>query len=276
MKWREWVKPIADKIVYASDAYVGVKSTLNDLSTQVITFSASPGGPSDDALLRLVRSLAPECADGLQLIRVGGSGDGGYVMHDSFDVAGALSFGVGRDISWDKDVASRGVPVYAFDHTVRTLPEAVPGVTFRRVGLGAQRGCIPLSAHMESMFPDGNVLLKVDIEGGEWEALKGSDLSRFSQVIVEWHHLDRVMHSDQSLAILENLHRSHGPVHVHANNYDSMFRADRYWFASTVEATFVRRDTLKGWRRAASLREDLDRPCDPRVTDISLAGIVSV
>jgi len=275
VNWREWVRPIADKIVYASDAYVGVKSMLNDLSTQVITFSASPEGPKDVALLRLVRSLVPEGAEGLELIRVGGPGDGGYVMLDSFDVVGALSFGVGRDISWDRDVASRGVPVHAFDHTVRALPEVAPGVTFHREGLGVQPRCRPLAVHLERTFPVGDMLLKVDIEGGEWDALTGADLSRFSQVIVEWHHLDGAMYSDQSLRVLENLYRSHAPVHVHANNYDSMFRADRYWFASTIEATYVRRDITESWRRAVSLREDLDAPCDPRAADISLAGILS-
>jgi hypothetical protein len=275
VKWREWVKPLADKIVYASDAYVGVKSTLNDLSSQIITFSQPHGDSRDSDLLRLVRSLIPEEADGLDMIRVGGAGDGGYVMRDSFEVAAALSFGVGRDISWDKDIASRGVPVHAFDHTVRGLPEDAPGVTFHRVGLGTHPGCLPLATHMQRTCPSGDVLLKVDIESGEWDALQDADLTRCSQVIVELHGLDKTLRNERSLRFLEELQRTHAPVHIHANNYDSVFRADRYWFAATVEATYVRRDMLRDWRRAASLREDLDRPCDPRVADISLAGVLT-
>ena len=276
MNWREWVKPLANKIVYASDAYVGVKSTLNDLSSEIITFTEPPGGPRDLDLLRLVHSLVPEDGDGLNLIRVGGAGDGGYVMHDALDVSAALSFGVGRDISWDRAVAARGVTVHAFDHTVRGLPEGAPGVVFHREGLGAHPGCLPLAAHIQRTCPPGDILLKIDIEGAEWEALIDEDLTRCSQVILELHGIETAVASELAQTLLESLRVTHAPVHIHANNYDSVFRVDRYWFPSTVEVTYVRRDQCSNWRRATSLRQDLDRPCDPRVADISLVGILNV
>lgn len=274
--WKKAVTPLADKIVYASQAYVGLKSTVNDLSSSVITFTKPPVGPRDEALLLAVRALRPESADGLKLIRVGGDGDGGYVMHDDFSTPSALSIGVGRDISWDVAVAARGVRVHAFDHTVKGLPVPAPNVEFHRIGLGAGRDCIPWPEMVHMASPQGDVIAKIDIEGAEWQALENQDLSRSVQLILELHELSRLLDFPQRIAMLQQIHATHAPVHVHANNYDSLFRADNYWFCETVEISYVRRDVLSNWHPAPRMNTELDRPCDPRVADIDLSGLLAL
>jgi len=276
LDWKGIVKPLADKIVYASDAYVSVKSSVNDLAGSLIDFSRPVQGPADSALVELARHLRPWTAPGLELIRLGGDHDGGYVMSADLSVNRAISVGVGRDISWDVAMADRGVRVDAFDHTVRKLPRGAPGVTFHKVGVGSAPGCRPLRSLVAETVGRSECILKIDIEGNEWGALAGEDLEQFTQILIELHDVERVAVDPRIRKTLNRLYASHFPVHLHANNYSSVFQLDSLWFCSAVEATFVRRDQLDGWQPADTLREDLDRPCDPRSADISLGGVLAL
>ena len=273
---RKMLTSFANKIVFASEAYVGLKSTLNDMSSQLISFLSDPAGPRDACLLSLARTLRPETAQGLSLARIGGEGDGGYVMHDGFTSGTAISVGVGRDDSWDRDMASHGFDVHSFDHTVSRLPSRSKSVTFHRIGLGTGPRCQPLEKLIELTRPGNHVILKVDIEGSEWSALTTGNLACFDQIVIEFHDIELALSKSDRVALLAGIHETHAPVHVHANNYGSMFRADSYWFPSTLEVTYVRRGVLEDWRPAKTLREDLDRPCDPRVSEITLRGILQI
>lgn len=274
--WKALVKPIADKIVYASEPYVSLKSSVNDFAGSLIDFSRGPAGAGDEALVEAARYLRPWTAEGLVLVRVGGDSDGGYVMADGDSSRHAVSIGVGRDISWDAAMAERGVRVHAFDHTVRGLPQTTTGVSFHKVGLGQAPGCQPLETLVEMSVGDAQSVLKVDIEGAERDALAGTDLHQFTQILLEIHGFDEVNTDGRIKALLQHLNRTHVPVHVHANNYDSVFRFENLWFCSTLEATFVRKDLYQEWVPARTLLTNLDRPCDPRTSDISLAGILAL
>ena len=274
--WRRSVKPLADKIVYASEPYVSLKSSVNDLAGSLIDFSRPASGDGDHKLAVVAAYLRPWTAPELDLIRVGGEHDGGYVMHNNFSVRGAISVGVGRDISWDVGMVEHGVCVDAFDHTVRGLPERVEGVAFHKVGLGPGPHCISLNEMARITTGDADAIVKIDIEGAEWTALEDADFDQFTQVLVELHQLDCVATDDRLRHLLQRLYETHVPVHVHANNYDTVFRLEDLWFCRALEVTFVRRDASNAWRPADSMREDLDRPCDPRASDISLRGLLSI
>ena len=274
--WRRAVKPLADKIVYASEPYVSLKSSVNDLAGSLIDFSRPVSGDGDRALIAVACYLRPWTAPELDLIRVGGGHDGGYVMHNDFSVRGAISVGVGRDISWDVGMVEHGVSVNAFDHTVRGLPERVEGVSFHKVGLGSGSHCISLQEMARMTTSDADAIVKIDIEGAEWTALEDADFDQFTQVLLELHQLDLVATDERLLSLLQRLYETHVPVHVHANNYDTVFRQENLWFCRALEVTFVRRDASNSWRPADSMREDLDRPCDPRASDICLRGLLSL
>jgi hypothetical protein len=73
--------------------------------------------------LSVLRPLRPHRVDGLDKVRLGRFFDGGYVMLDAFDgVLAAYSLGINDDVSWDLDMAARGVPVFQYDHTIEAPP----------------------------------------------------------------------------------------------------------------------------------------------------------
>ena len=286
---RKRVTPLADKLVYASNAYVTLKSAVNSMSGSLIRFDGPPAGEADRALLSALEHIVPmtgNWADSgreIHLVRIGADHDGGYVMADDFNVGGAISIGVGPDVSWDQAIAAKGIPVAMFDPTIRRPPAFVPASRFFRLGLGSQHQARmePLAqlVHRGSNRADQDLLLKVDVEGAEYEGLgeAGQDLlGRFRQIVVELHDLSQLqLPSKRNLVLrtLSMLNESHVPVHVHANNYDEVCLFDSYWFANAIEVTYVRRDLLQGTHHVDRIHSEYDHPCDPRVSEISLEGL---
>ena len=292
MKPPEWLKklavPLANKIVYASDAYVGLKSVVNETAAEGIDFSEGPSGKTDERLHELASLLRPWAGDDLSLARVGGPSDGGYVMAVPIDVDCAISIGIGPDVSWDLEIAAMGIPVHMFDPTIKRLPQGVPGGHFYRAGIaGAEyRGnkYMSLAGLLELAHVSGlkEMILKVDVEGSEWHALaedSGFSLACFQQVICEFHNisdLHDVSKARQMLQVLRFLRKSHTPIAVHANNYDRLVAFDRNWFPNSIEVTFIRKQLLTNPRPAEVVDLDLMARCDPRVSEIQMNGLLTV
>lgn len=281
------VEPVASQMVYASGAYVDVKSTLNEMASNLVQFTRPVGGPADERLLRAARLISPRVPASTQLVRVGGPNDGGYVMADDFHSVGAISIGVGPDVSWDQDIARRGIPVAMFDPTIRRLPASVENSRFYRIGVSGvsvDPRFRPLSElNRLAGFPEhGDLLLKMDVEGAEWgtlDALSSTELQRFRQIVIELHGLSGLLNEltgEQIVRVLAALHESHIPIHVHANNYSRLVRFDNYWFPDAIEVTYLRRDISGEDLRLAHLPSELDAPCDPRVSDIGLGALVDL
>ena len=73
---------------------------------------------------------------GKPLVRIGKMSDGGYVMIDDFTSQRiAYSFGISDDVSWDKDMASRGYDVFMYDHTIVRVPEENIKFHWKKIGI---------------------------------------------------------------------------------------------------------------------------------------------
>lgn len=78
---------------------------------------------ADEFARAFLRPLRPYDLVDTPRIRLGRNFDGGYVMADCFDdVEAAYSLGINDDVSWDFDIAMRGIDVYQYDHTIDALP----------------------------------------------------------------------------------------------------------------------------------------------------------
>lgn len=219
------------------EQFVALQDAIASVSTAVAALclnrdSVIDSGLYKDALERL-RLLTACDIEGSQMVRVGGSNDGGYVMIDDISSSTtpvAYSIGINRDVAWDGDVARRGVDVFMYDHTISGLPTSRPRFHFRRQGLTGSASGAEMRT-LEQMVQDNGhcdvprMLLKIDIEGAEWDALlhTPSDLlSRFSQIVIEFHGLIPTTHDSNAnmvSQVLEKLLVTHRPVHVHGNTY---------------------------------------------------------
>jgi hypothetical protein len=280
--FKQRIVAICDQITYASSAYVDLKSTANAMSDTLIDFSREPRTAADHQIARVVELVLPAAVDEARKVRIGGDGDGGYVMFEDLRCDGAVSVGVGPDVSWDRDIAERGIPVVMFDHTVRRLPDDVPGGVFHRVGVGNgdRLQSLPKLIEMAGFSGSNNLMLNIDVEGAEWDVLNTVDsqcLLRFRQIVCELHGFDEIdggALGDRIVNALERLSETHVPIHLHANNYARIARFGDLWFPAAIEVSWVRRELLPQTSPTDRIRSSHDRPNDPRVCEIQLEGIL--
>jgi hypothetical protein len=278
----------SDHVVYTSSLYGDLRSQVTEMGSSLIDLEREPRSDADRRCRRVAECIRP-FDTGQTLVRVGGDADGAYVMADDFHAAAAISVGVGHDVSWDMAMASHGVPVHMFDPTVQGPPSPVPSGTFHPIGIGtsaqAERSGLDLRpldalAAMVDTPEHADLILKIDVEGAEWEALAAAaSLDRYRQIVLELHDLEQLADSASGIrivSVLERLNETHVSVHAHANNDAPLAHFDAYWLPSVLEVSYVRRDLATTIIPATSMREDLDRPSNPRFADLSLRGLLSL
>lgn len=219
----------------------------------------------------IVRLLEPKSIKSNHLLRIGKKNDGGYVMYDNdlFKTCKiAYSFGISNDTSWDDSIANLGKSVYMYDHTIDKLPSQNPNFNFFKIGLtGSLKArnlktieeLISLNNHQN----ENNLIMKMDIEGCEWDvfnATSSSTLSQFSQITLELHNLTPYL--DQSnfklvIDVLNKINLTHQSIHIHANSDISVpHMMNNLVLPELLEVTFIRRDGLD----CALLETDLIYP----------------
>jgi hypothetical protein len=234
---------------------------------------------------RIGRKLSVAASVEHAKIRMGAQADGGYVcLNDFGGIKTALSFGIDNDVSWDLDIAGRGVIVHQFDHTVDGAP--VPHQNFRfnkqMIAPNAEDGHASIGSilQLNSLSEPASVVLKIDIEGNEWDVFDSTpehELAIFSQIICEFHGFQFVEDDaffqkvDRVLTKLEALFQV---VHVHGNNYCPMFSIGGVAFPSLLEVTFINRHRSTFCETKEVFPTSLDQPNNQNRPDFFLGRFV--
>lgn len=210
-------------------------------------------------LLLLVNLLTPWEIPQMSKIRLGGPYDGGYVIldHQLDQINASLSYGVGKDWTFDLDLANHtGSPVYMFDHTIGQVVTNHPLVSHIREGVSPtpfmDRGMKldTVVHHLNHYVPgwergDTRLFLKMDIEYGEFPVLEDLDeaiIGKFDQIVMEIHDMQR--NTSRTTNLLAKLNRTHVLVHVHGNNCCGGFLLPdaKGWVPKFMDLTWFRRD----------------------------------
>ena len=219
-----------------------------------------------------------------KLCCIGKHGDGGYIMPYVFRGGGiAYSFGINDDVSWDEDMAKHGYNVYMYDHTIEALPYRRAEFYFHRCGIASSRLLSPCMETLEHLLQTNchmdinNMILKMDIEGAEWEVLAGMNediLARFDQIVLEFHGLLAADTEKEKMifSALSKINSTHKLVHLHGNNMGTSIRLCDRCFPDALEATYVRKGLPSIiWSNAdVNLPIDIDEPNDPHRSDLIL------
>jgi len=217
------------------------------------------------------------CTD--HYVRVGRDNDGGYVMFDDFSSNSiAYSFGINDDVSWDKDIASRNIDVFMYDHTIVRLPEHNRRFHFFKNGITGSKPQQHCKTMEEFVRENGhqnhnNLILKMDVEGCEWDFLQqvpSNVLSQFSQMVFEFHEMTRGQYDGLIVPALEKLNTTHQAVHLHANNYGNVKWMGNRFLPETFEVTYLRRSDHEFVPSVRSFPTPLDQPCNQQLPDIVL------
>jgi hypothetical protein len=215
------------------------------------------------------------------LVRIGGAGDGGYLVPDDLDgVVACFSPGVSETVSFEEELLERGLRTFQIDASIADTPLKHPNNAFARkfLGIVSDDKTITLDDWVRESVGDtpGDLMLQMDIEGHEWLTLaqvSDETLARFRIIVLELHGLDRVFESFGATVltpVLERLRRHFDIIHLHANNVVPVMRGRRHAVAPLVEATLLRRDRSNRRAPLARLPHPLDRDNLPDRAPVAL------
>lgn len=197
-----------------------------------VTESAPPAPDAPDAprvRAQLLEELRPVTLENCTLKRYGGVNDGGYLMCANLasGVQAAYSYGIATEDAWGCEVSKElGVEVHQYDCFTEHRPVCAGGTfVFHDECVG------PKTETVEGRFFDtlpsqiarnGHagkpVLMKIDVEGAEWDSLMATPdevLDTFLQMPMELHGVNE----DRFLELVRRLKRRFHLVNLHFNNF---------------------------------------------------------
>ena len=163
------------------------------------------------------------------LKRFGNAHDGGYLMCENLieGVQSAYSYGISTEDSWGCDVSRQfGIAIHQYDCFTPHRPTCDGGRSvFHDECVGPKAATVdgqPFDTFASQIARNGdagkNLLVKIDIEGAEWDSLMAtpdSVLGSISQMPMELHGTD----DHKILETVRRLKRHFHLVNLHFNNW---------------------------------------------------------
>jgi hypothetical protein len=239
-------------------------------------------------VLEFCRRLSPFDVEGYRKVRLGNSNDGGYVFIDDFaEVSTVISCGISTDVSCDLAFAELGKDVVQFDHTVKGPPTGHPRFRFRKQAID-ERLEIPGAARLSDVICEvgdkgkSDLLLKIDIEGGEWStfaSIPKSALLRCRQIACEFHHSSKFAKREFFAlceAAVDVISDDFFPAHIHANNVLGFATVMGVPVPEAFEVTFVNKTFYRPGARQNAGPLMVDAPNDVDAADLFLGSPFSL
>jgi len=243
-----------------------IKNAVLSLSKYIELVPAK--STSEESLRSLVNSLHP-IHPGVEMVRLGPRGDGGYVVPDDLEEVGTcISPGVGPISEFEADCADLGMNVILADRTVDKPSTSHENFEFIRSNVGSFVGenltTIDDIVEKNIVKVDGDILLQIDIEGSEYEVIHNMsvDLLKRSRIIVVEFHRMHHMFYEQFFSFasraFEKLLSTHECVHIHPNNTGGLLKKDEFSIPRLMEFTFLRKERIQ----EKQIRHNFPHPLD--------------
>ena len=197
----------------------------------------------------ILNYLAPNRYVG-KIKRVGGHADGSYVV--PIEILGKNSFlisgGIEDNNEFEIFVASRGITGIQIDNSISKPPKNHPNLKFLNATLGDidKDGHVSLETLINKIPRNKQILLKIDIEGGEIEALGGlstKNLKRIDCLVMELHNLGSITSkNDKIYKLLNRLYKANlRSIFIQANNACLTYTLAGTLIPDNIEITYVKK-----------------------------------
>ena len=224
-----------------------------------------------DDLLRFFQQILP-LETNLEIIRLGGDADGGYLVPDDFEgINGLVSPGVGGSISFDIEITKGKIPAVLIDASVEAPSNILSNFTFIPKWLTDASGSFSdqectLEEIIVDYFPGStNLFLSMDIEGSEWGVINHTEtkiLENFRIMTMEIHDLHETISEELFTSVyqpaMQKLLKSFLVVHLHPNNAGGYFLYSGIMLPKVIELTLIRKDRVSTIAGRAQIPNAMD------------------
>lgn len=218
----------------------------------------------------------------MRKMRLGVNSDGGYVVSQPvFEKhKHILSIGISNEYSFDKTCAALDKQVYMYDGSITSPKDLNLNMFFINKNIYGSLEPEILALKLDFLADD--MLLKMDVDGWEYDILLNTDLPRFfSQITFEIHGLLDEFNKDWTdnkelqnkitgnfqikKDVFNKLTDDFTLIHIHQNNHSKNIDG----FHNCIELTYIRNNEFceKEVRREAFPESGVDYPNNPRIKD---------
>jgi hypothetical protein len=253
---RHWVfSKILKKFVFGSDGFE--KNLFGSIISPLeMRLAWAPELETRALTIRsFFREVLKNNSNDVKLQRVGSDFDGGYFLPENYlEIDGVISAGIGDDNNFEFVLASLGKKVLQFDPTISAPPLSHPNMRFVSKYVNKSNNLNECFNFYSSMFNYSleNALLKIDIEGSEWELFNNPEetpnkldfLPRVHTLVIEFHGISQIQEDDKWEDIkysLTTILTNFEPVALSGNNCRAFFQLGGVPMLDVFEVTFVRR-----------------------------------
>jgi hypothetical protein len=229
------------------------------------------GSVSDNEVKLFLKKLHP-INPGIDLIRIGPKGDGGYLLPNDLEgISACFSPGVDLESRFELDLAEKGIDIFMADYSIEKPSIDHPNFHFTKKYLGADDlgnyMTLDTWASLNLKEDDkSDLMLQMDIEGYEYETILSLSrplLDRFRVIVIELHHLDRMFDRyffNQLNRVFEKLLSHHTVVHLHPNNNGKPLKINNIQLPPFMEITLFRNDRFSSGKHFVDFPHHLDEP----------------
>jgi hypothetical protein len=234
-------------------------------------------------ILNFVKILKP-CSTEHELIRLGGSNDGGYLVpNDLNNIKFNLSPGVGKFFNFELDLLKKNIPSYMCDASIDSISSELKGCVFVKKNIGSinKKNQISINDWIESInvVKGQDLMMQMDIEGMEYEtmlSLSKENLDSFRIIIIEFHNLREIKNKfffKIVTSTFEKLLENFIICHIHPNNSCGINYISDVAIPNAIEVSFIRKDRVKKKIYTKDFPHSLDQPSVKGLKDIFLPKV---
>ena len=215
-----------------------------------------------------------------ELIRIGGDGDGGYLIpNDLVGIDSCFSPGVSSVADFENELKKNGIKCFLADYSVDAPPIKNNLFDFEKKYIGSinNETFIKLENWINLKSPNkSNFILQMDIEGYEYPVILNTSESTFSKfriIVIEFHRTDMIFTKkgyEIISQVFSKLLKNFDIVHIHPNNCCGAVRHKDIVIPRVMEFTFLRKDRITHRSPAKSFPNPLDRKNVASYPDIHL------
>jgi len=183
------------------------------------------------------------------LHRYGNDSDGGYIaLIIGEEIDALISLGIEKDVSFDIEYAKKGIPCYQYDFSVKGPPYEHENFIFHKEKITASGGNIGETSLNDifEKYTFDQCVLKIDIEGYEWESLESFKLDKYhhriSEIYLEFHDMHLLLDEaiqERYLSTIHKLRAYFTPFYFHPNNCSDLLIIGNKAFPEVFEASFI-------------------------------------
>tara|TARA_B100001564_G_C20528285_1_gene618477 strand:+ start:64 stop:855 length:792 start_codon:yes stop_codon:yes gene_type:complete len=201
----------------------------------------------------LINKLKPKKSE-FNLIRIGSSADGGYLLPDDMEgIKYCFSPGVSDNSSFELELAKKyNIKSFLCDASVDKMPSQNKNLNFLKKHLGVSNDSkfLTLDEWVKNTDISNKSILQMDIEGSEYPVILNTSskvLSNFRIIIIEFHDLDLIFNNFGFLTIdstFRKILKNFIPVHLHPNNCCGYFQYNEIKVPKVIEFTFINKSRV--------------------------------